>query len=131
MKRLISEETRKKFTVDTSLIELIDEFKNIVDSVNLPNQEVIFESLPMIEPDHTKNYFQFSIYINSYEGDDNFQIRLDLQYPIRPIFYILKNIIFLERDNNFWERIKNSNAVKYIVNENVKPISIALLELEI
>lgn len=131
MKRLISEETRKKFTVDTSLIELIDEFKNIVDSVNLPNQEVIFESLPMIEPDHTKNYFQFSIYINSYEGDDNFQIRLDLQYPIRPIFYILKNIIFLERDNNFWERIKNSNAVKYIVNENVKPLSIALLELEI
>lgn len=131
MKRLISEETRKKFTTDTSLIELIDEFKNIVDSVNLPNQEVIFESLPMIEPDHTKNYFQFSIYINSYEGDDNFQIRLDLQYPIRPIFYILKNIIFLERDNNFWERIKNSNAVKYIVNENVKPISIALLELEI
>ena len=131
MKLLISEETRKKFTADTSLIELIDEFKNIVDSVNLPNQEVIFESLPMIEPDHTKNYFQFSIYINSYEGDDNFQIRLDLQYPIRPIFYILKNIIFLERDNNFWEKIKNSNAVKYIVNENVKPISIALLELEI
>lgn len=131
MKRLISEETRKKFTADTSLIELIDEFKNIVDSVNLPNQEVIFESLPMIEPDYTKNYFQFSIYINSYEGDDNFQIRLDLQYPIRPIFYILKNILFLERDNNFWERIKNSNAVKYIVNENVRPISIALLELEI
>lgn len=131
MKLLISEETRKKFTTDTSLIELIDEFKNIVDSVNLPNQEVIFESLPMIEPDHTKNYFQFSIYINSYEGDDNFQIRLDMQYPIRPIFYILKNILFLERDNNFWERIKNSNAVKYIVNENVKPLSIALLELEI
>ena len=131
MKLLISEETRKKFTVDTSLIDLIDEFKKIVDSVNLPNQEVIFESLPMIEHEHTQNYFQFSIYINSYEGDDNFQIRLDLQYKIRPIFYILKNILFLERENNFWERIKNSNAVKYIVSENVKPMSIALLELEI
>ena len=131
MKLLISEETRKKFTVDTSLIDLIDELKKIVDSVNLPNQEVIFESLPMIEHDHTQNYFQFSIYINSYEGDDNFQIRLDLQYKIRPIFYILKNILFLERENNFWERIKNSNAVKYIVSENVKPMSIALLELEI
>mgnify|MGYP003448450973 FL=1 len=117
--------------MDTSLIDLIDEFKKIVDSVNLPNQEVIFESLPMIEHDHTQNYFQFSIYINSYEGDDNFQIRLDLQYKIRPIFYILKNILFLERENNFWERIKNSNAVKYIVSENVKPMSIALLELEI
>ena len=129
MDQFIIQKVKKLFSKDTQLIKIIDLYKNLINILHMVDKVIIFESLVMLND--ISNYFQISLFTNSVEENSIVQIRLDLKYKVQAPMYILQNILYSDCEKDFWYKVKNTNAVKYIINNELIPYDISLLELEV
>ena len=127
MKTFITNEIKDMFKTDTSIDQIIEIFQCFIEQFD--KKSIVFESFVMFND--KSNYFLASLYTNIIYQNMNIQIRLDLKYNVKPLMYLLQNLYYSDREDNFWDKIKNTNAIKYIFNENLKPFDISILEIEI
>ena len=129
MNRFITKEVNKLFSKDLSITKIIEQFKKLIEILQLVDKLIIFESLIMFN--EISNYLQLSLFTNINENNSTFQLRLDLKYTITPSMLLLQNFFFSDCEKDFWNRIYNTTIIKYISNNNLKPYDVSILEMEV
>lgn len=129
MNRFIKKEDSELFSITIPIDKLIEQFKIIIKQIKEKDNIVIFESLIM--KNNTYDYFLVSVYTNFLQEESTIQLRLDLKYNISAPMYLLQNLFFSNREVDFWEKINKSNLIKYILDFNIKPYDLSILEIEI
>lgn len=119
----------KKMQLNSSILNVIECFEQIIKTSKSEIYNLFFETSIML--DSNDKYFLVSIYVDNLLNNKTTQLILNLKYNLIPTLCIMKNIYYSSNINEFFINIKDSNVVKYLYNEDLKPIDIDLIELEL
>ena len=119
----------KKMQLNSSILNVIECFEQIIKTSKSEIYNLFFETSIML--DSNDKYFLVSIYVNNLLNNKTTQLILNLKYNLIPTLCMMKNIYYSSNINEFFINIKDSNIVKYLYNEDLKPIDIDLIELEL
>lgn len=129
MEFAVVKKLKETLTCETPIGEIVDRFRLTVEELCNDEEFVVFESL--FFPYGEKEFYLFSIYTEINRDNRCFHIRVDLKYDVTPVLCALQNLFYSNREKAFWDKIKNTNAFKYIKNENLKPFDLAVIEMEV
>ena len=113
----------------SSILDIIDCFQAIIENNEFENLHLFFESTIML--DNESNYFLVSLYANYIYESKTIETRINLSYELAPTLFMLKNLFSSDDKNEFFLKIKNINVVKHIMNENLIPFDIQVIEINL
>lgn len=126
MKSKITQILESRINLDTPIEEVIEIIKEVLEPLRGEEEYFVFESIVLPQGDTQIYYFSLSL-DTIFEGQD-IQYRVDLKYEATPMMYVLHNLLWSDRIDNFWETIKETNAFKYLQSDSVKPFAVDILD---
>ena len=120
---------RELITIDTPIGTIVDVFKNTIRPFADKDEYFIYESIVM--PDKKYKFFYLSFSANLKEEERTIQIKVELKFESTPQSFVLQNLLIIDNKEEFAEKIKNTEAYKYITSKNIKPIDVSVYEVDI
>lgn len=120
---------RELITIDTPIGTIVDVFKNTIRPFVDKDEYFIYESIVM--PDKKYKFFYLSFSANLKEEERTIQIKVELKFESNPQSFVLQNLLIIDNKEEFAEKIKNTEAYKYITSKNIKPIDVSVYEVDI
>ena len=99
-------------TIDTPIGTIVDVFKNTIRPFADKDEYFIYESIVM--PDKKYKFFYLSFSANLKEEERTIQIKVELKFESTPQSFVLQNLLIIDNKEEFAEKIKNTEAYKYI-----------------
>ena len=132
MKNEIVKKLKEKVSINNTLVELIDIFREVCEP-NFVEYDDIYLFETGVYNFSGDDLFYFSLVLQYQNpGDDEYmQIHFNITYLlIKELQLMENNIVWSEDVDDFWSTIKTSNAFEYIISRNLKINNIEIYEEE-
>lgn len=126
MQSLITNTLKSRINEDTPIDEIVDIFREVLEPLRAEEEYYVFESVVLPHGETFVYYFSLSL-DTTFEGKE-IQYRMDLKYEATAMTFVLHNLLWSDRVDDFWGTIKNTQAFKYLKDEKIKPFVIEILD---
>ena len=126
MQSLITNTLKSRINEDTPIDEIVDTFREVLEPLRAEEEYYVFESVVLPHGETFVYYFSLSL-DTTFEGKE-IQYRMDLKYEATAMTFVLHNLLWSDRVDDFWGTIKNTQAFKYLKDEKIKPFVIEILD---